>query len=433
MFHMGWFLGTGFGVYGWNGPWTGNVSSDVGRPQLFIDMATSLERAGFDYMMLEDSSVLPDNHRGTFEASVKKGGHVRFDPLPLIPYLTNATQHIGVIATISTTFYHPFMAARVMSSLDTVTKGRVGMNLVTSSNASAMQNYGISELIPHDERYLRANEWVDIVTRLWDSWDADAVIMDEATNTFADHTKVRPIDFEGTYYRSRGPLNATPSPQGRPVIIQAGASDRGQDFAARHAEAVIVSRETVDEMKQYYDAFKARVKKQGRDPDECKVFFLTKPIIGDTDEAAQRRADELYANAPVEAGLASLSTMLQMDLSTYDIDKPLPAAIQTRAIQGIRSQLDRFYMSGRTPTLRDIATRKVSIDSKPYIGTAERVADELARTIDAVGGDGFAIRQGIWPGYVGPFVDKVIPLLQQRGAVRTEYTGTTLREHLREF
>ena len=133
--------------------------------------------------------------------------------------------------------------------------------------------------------------------------------------------------------------------------------------------------------------------KQGRGPDECKVFFLTKPIIGDTDEAAQRRADELYANAPVEAGLASLSTMLQMDLSTYDLDKPLPAAIQTRAIQGIRSQLDRFYMSGRTPTLRDIATRKVSIDSRPYIGTAERVADELARTIDAVGGDGFAIRR----------------------------------------
>jgi alkanesulfonate monooxygenase SsuD/methylene tetrahydromethanopterin reductase-like flavin-dependent oxidoreductase (luciferase family) len=125
--------------------------------------------------------------------------------------------------------------------------------------------------------------------------------------------------------------------------------------------------------------------------------------------------------------------MLQVDLSTYDLDKPLPAAIQTRAIQGIRSQLDRFYMSGRTPTLRDIATRKVSIDSKPYIGTPERVADELARTIDAVGGDGFAIRQGLWPGYVGPFVEKVIPLLQQRGAVRTEYTGTTLREHLREF
>jgi alkanesulfonate monooxygenase SsuD/methylene tetrahydromethanopterin reductase-like flavin-dependent oxidoreductase (luciferase family) len=257
--------------------------------------------------------------------------------------------------------------------------------------------------------------------------------MDPRTDTFADPSKVHTIDFEGTYYRSRGPLSAAPSPQGRPVIIQAGASDRGQDFAARHAEAVIVSRETVDEMKQYYDQFKARVKQQGRDPGDCKVFFLTKPIVGDTEQAAQQRAAELYANAPVEAGLASLSTMLQIDVSQFDLDKPLPGAIQTRAIQGIRSQLDRFYLSGRTPTLRDIATRKVSIDSRPYIGTPEQVADELARTIDAVGGDGFAIRQGIWPGYVRPFAEQVVPLLQQRGAARTEYAGTTLREHLREF
>src|SRR4029434_2185695 len=141
---------------------------------------------------------------------------------------------------------------------------------------------------------------MELCYRRWSSWDSDAVVMDPRTDTFADASKVHPIDFEGTYYRSRGPLSAAPSPQGRPVIIQAGASDRGQDFAARHAEAVIVSRETVDEMTQYYDAFKRRVKKHGRDPDECKVFFLTKPIIGDTDEAAQHRADEPYAHAPVD-------------------------------------------------------------------------------------------------------------------------------------
>jgi alkanesulfonate monooxygenase SsuD/methylene tetrahydromethanopterin reductase-like flavin-dependent oxidoreductase (luciferase family) len=160
---------------------------------------------------------------------------------------------------------------------------------------------------------------------------------------------------------------------------------------------------------------------------------LAKPIIGDTDEVAQQRADALYANAPVEAGLAALSTLLQIDLSTYALDQPLPASIQTRAIQGIRSQLDRFYLSGRSPTLREIATRKVSLDSMPFIGTPQRVADRLAHTIEAVGGDGFAIRQGLWPGYVGPFVEQVIPLLQQRGVARAEYVGATLREHLREF
>ena len=166
---------------------------------------------------------------------------------------------------------------------------------------------------------------MELCSQLWASWEPDAVVMDPRTDTFADPAKVRAIDFEGTYYRSRGPLNATPSPQGRPVIIQAGTSERGQDFAARHAEAIIVGRETPDEMKQFYDAFKARVRKLGREPDECKIFFLAKPIIGDTDEAAQQRADALYANAPVEAGLAALSTLLQIDLSTYDLDQPLPA------------------------------------------------------------------------------------------------------------
>jgi FMN-dependent oxidoreductase (nitrilotriacetate monooxygenase family) len=274
---------------------------------------------------------------------------------------------------------------------------------------------------------------MELCSQLWASWEPDAVVMDQRTDTFADPAKVRAIDFTGTYYRSRGPLNATPSPQRRPVIIQAGTSERGQAFAARHAEAIIVGRETVDEMKQFYEAFKARVRKCGRDPDACKIFFLAKPIIADTDEAAQQRADELYATAPVEAGLAALSTLLQTDLSTYALDQPLPASIQTRAIQGIRSQLDRFYLSGRTPTLREIATRKVSLDSTPFIGTPQRVADSLARTIEAVGGDGFAIRQGLWPGYVGPFVEQVVPLLQQRGVARAEYAGTTLREHLREF
>jgi alkanesulfonate monooxygenase SsuD/methylene tetrahydromethanopterin reductase-like flavin-dependent oxidoreductase (luciferase family) len=196
---------------------------------------------------------------------------------------------------------------------------------------------------------------------------------------------------------------------------------------------MIVGRETVDEMKRFYDAFKARVRQHGRAPEACKIFFLAKPIIADTDKMAQQRAEALYANAPVEAGLAALSTLLQIDLSTYALDEPLPATLQPRAIQGIRSQLERFYQAGRTPTLREIATRKVSLDSMPFIGTPQHVADSLARTIEAVGGDGFAIRQGLWPGYVGPFVEQVVPLLQQRGVARAEYAGTTLREHLQEF
>jgi FMN-dependent oxidoreductase (nitrilotriacetate monooxygenase family) len=343
------------------------------------------------------------------------------------------TRRIGLAATLSTTFYPPFLLARLMTTLDHLSRGRIAWNVVTSYKREEALNFGYRELLDHDQRYDRADEYLALCAQLWASWEPDAVVMDPRTDTFADPAKVRTIDFEGTYYRSRGPLNATPSPQRRPVILQAGTSERGQEFAARHAEAIIVGRETPEEMKRFYDAFKARMGKLGRAPDECKLFFLAKPIIGDTDEAAQQMADALYANAPVEAGLAALSTLLQIDLSAYALDQPLPASLQRRATQGIRSQLDKFYVPGRTPTLREIATRKVSLDSMPFVGTPQRVADSLARTIEAVGGDGFAIRQGLWPGYVGPFVEQVVPLLQQRGVARAEYTGTTLREHLQEF
>jgi FMN-dependent oxidoreductase (nitrilotriacetate monooxygenase family) len=368
------------------------------------------------------------------DAYLRYAEHAPFhDPSPLVAIMAAATRRIGLAATLSTTFYPPFLLARLMTTLDHLSRGRIAWNVVTSYKREEALNFGYRELLDHDQRYDRADEYLELCAQLWASWEPDAVVMDPRTDTFADPAKVRTIDFEGTYYRSRGPLNATPSPQRRPVILQAGTSERGQAFAARHAEAIIVGRETPEEMKRFYDGFKARMGTIGRKPDECKLFFLAKPIIGDTAEAAQQMADALYAHAPVEAGLAALSTLLQIDLSTYALDQPLPAALQRRATQGIRSQLDKFYVPGRTPTLREIATRKVSLDSMPFVGTPQRVAESLAQTIEAVGGDGFAIRQGLWPGYVGPFVEQVVSLLQQRGVARAEYTGTTLREHLQEF
>jgi FMN-dependent oxidoreductase (nitrilotriacetate monooxygenase family) len=435
--HLMWFCAfsphAGFGLDGWAGPRTGQGYQWT-TPELWQDMAVLLERACFDLIMLGDSLAVPGTYRGRMDAYLRYAEHAPFhDPSPAIAIMAAATRRIGLALTLSTTFYPPFLLARLMTTLDHLSRGRAAWNVVTSYKHEEALNFGYQEMLEHDQRYDRADEYMELCYQLWQSWAPDAVVMDQLTDTFADPTKIRPIDFAGTYYRSRGPLNATPSPQGRPVIVQAGTSERGQEFAARHAEAIIVGRETPEEMKRFYDAFKARMRRLGRQPEECKVFFLAKPIVADTDEAAQQRADELYANAPVEAGLAALSTLMQIDLSTYELDRPLPDELQRRATQGIRSQLDKFYISGRTPTLREIATRKVSLDSTPFIGTPQRVADSLAETIEAVGGDGFAIRQGIWPGYVGPFVDQVIPLLQQRGAVRTTYTGSTLREHLQEF
>ena len=435
--HLMWFCAfsphAGFGLDGWTGPQTGSGYAWT-TPELWQDMAVALERAKFDLVMLGDSLAVPGTYQERMDAYLRYAEHAPFhDPSPLVAIMAAATRRLGLALTLSTTFYPPFLLARLLTTLDHLSRGRIAWNVVTSYKREEALNFGYQELLEHDERYDRADEYMELCARLWASWDADAVVMDARTNTFADPTKVRPIDFAGTHYRSRGPLNATPSPQGHPVIIQAGTSERGQDFAARHAEAIIVGRETVDDMKRFYDTFKARVRQHGRAPEDCKIFFLAKPIIADTDEAAQQRADALYAHAPVEAGLAALSTLLQIDLSTYALDEPLPAALQPRAIQGIRSQLERFYREGRGPTLREVATRKVSLDSMPFIGAPPHVADSLAHTMEAVGGDGFAIRQGLWPGYVGPFVEQVVPLLQQRGVARAEYTGTTLREHLREF
>ena len=435
--HLMWFCAfsphAGFGLDGWSGSRTGS-GYDWTKPELWQDMAVALERAKFDLIMLGDSLAVPGTYQGRMDAYLRYAEHAPFhDPSPLVAIMAAATRRIGLAATLSTTFYPPFLLARLMTTLDHLSRGRIAWNVVTSYKREEALNFGYQELLDHDQRYDRADEYMELCYQLWASWQPDAVVMDPRTDTFADPAKVRTIDFAGTYYRSRGPLNATPSPQGRPVIIQAGTSERGQDFAARHAEAIIVGRETVDDMKQFYDTFKARVRRHGRAPEDCKIFFLAKPIIGDTDEAAQQRAEALYANAPVEAGLAALSTLLQIDLSPYALDQPLPAAIQPRAIQGIRSQLDRFSQSGQRLTLREMATRKVSLDSAPFIGTPQRVADTLAHAMGAVGGDGFAIRQGLWPGYVGPFVEQVVPLLQERGVTRAEYTGTTLREHLQEF
>jgi FMN-dependent oxidoreductase (nitrilotriacetate monooxygenase family) len=427
MFHMGWFLGTGFGVYGWGGPWTGNAGADVGNPQLFVDMATSLERAGFDYMMLGDSSVLPDNHGGTFEASVKKGGHVRFDPVPLLPFLTRATKHIGVIATISTSFYHPFMAARLFSTLDTVTGGRVGMNLVTSSNKSAMQNYGLPDLIPHAERYARANEWVDVVRQLWDSWDADAVVMDEATNTFADHTKVRPIDFVGKYHRSRGPLNTVPGPQRHPVICQAGGSNDGRDFGSRNADTIIAAAKGVEEMKEYREDVSRRAVEAGRDPRDIKVLFLVSPVIGETQRDAEERdeaAKRAFA-ANIDAQIAGFSYITSTDWSKFDLDAPFPDMSDN---QGHKSTIADFARSGAT--IREAVLNRRTQESVRLVGTAESVAQEMDEYMEHAGGDGYLVAMPVTRRNVTEIADGLAPALRRRGAIRSSYDHSTFRGNL---
>jgi FMN-dependent oxidoreductase (nitrilotriacetate monooxygenase family) len=431
VFHMGWFLGYGFGVYGWNQTWSGNVPSDVGRPGLFADMAAALERAGFDYMMLEDSSVVPDVFRGSMEYSLRNGV-VRFDPVPLVPLLASRTSRIGIIATVATTFYPPFLAARLFSTLDHVTKGRVGINLVTASPHAAAQNYGLDEHVEHDLRYAMAGEWMDLVGELWEAWEDDALRVDEATGVFVDHEKVHPVHFEGRFHRSRGPLNTLPSPQRRPVVCQAGGSPAGRELAAAHADTVVSAVVGVEAMKEYRDDMSRRAIAHGRRPEDIKVLFLVDPVLGDTDAQARerKRRREAAAAANLEGALAGLSYVSGMDFSRFDPDQPLPDMSRSN---GHQSTVADYQRAGAGKTLREVAASRRVVESIELVGTAESVAAQMQEAMDHAGGDGFLIGSAPTRRTIAEIADGLAPALRRRGLIRDGYPHDTFRQNLLSF
>lgn len=426
MFRLGWFLSTGFGVYGWNGQWSGNAASDAGDPQLFIDAATSLERAGFDYMMLEDSSVLPDVYGGGFDFAARNAV-VRLDPMPLIPILARATKHIGVVATMATTFYPPFLAARLMTTLDHLTNGRVGINLVTSSPDAAAQNYGLEQLPEHDLRYEMAHDWVGAVTALLDSWQPGSLVLDEINGAFADPTMISYADYHGKYYRTRGPLNTIPSPQGRPVFCQAGGSPAGRDFGAQHADTIIAASGTVESMKEYRADVSARMTSFGRDPAEVKVLFLCNPILADTDDDALAKRDRLdaAAAADVQMNLFNLSYHSGVDFSTFDLDAPVPD-IQTN---GHQSTMNRFLQQANGKTLREALPSK-SRWGPEMVGSPDTVAARMEEIMQEVGGDGFLIGNPVTRRELTEVCDGLAPVLRRRGSIRAGFRHSTFRENL---
>ncbi|MFT4087696.1 MAG: NtaA/DmoA family FMN-dependent monooxygenase [Gordonia sp. (in: high G+C Gram-positive bacteria)] len=430
MFHMGWFLGTGFGVYSWNTEWAGNVTSDVGNPDLFVYMAQSLERAGFDYMMLEDSSVLPNIFKGTFESSVKDGGSIRFDPMPLVPLLAAATKHLGIVATVSTSFYPPFLAARLISTLDHVTHGRVGMNLVTSSPHQAAQNYGLDQHFEHDERYKMADEWVQVVKGLWNTWEPDAVVADEENNVYADHTKIHTLDFQGKYFKSRGPINLPPGPQREPVICQAGGSGAGREFGARNADTIIAAVRGVEEMKAYRDDVSERMLANGRKPADAKVLFLVHPILGDTQAEAEAKYDGMLAalRENTDAMLAGMSYFTSVDFSQFDLDAPFPDLSKNN---GHQSTMNDFARSGKT--LREAIQNHRVQESVKLVGTPDSVAAQMAEVMEGAGGDGFLIAKPVTRRTITEISEGLAPALRKRGLIRSSYDMPTFKENLLAF
>lgn len=430
MFHLGWFLTTGFGVYGWNQPWSGNVRADVGRPGLYAETASALERAGFDYMMFEDSSVVPDIFQGSFESSVSRGQAIRFDPMPLMPLLAAATEHIGLIATASTSFYPPFLAARLFQTLDHLTEGRIGINLVTSSPHQAAQNYGLDQHYEHDLRYEMAEDWMGAVEALWQTWEPDAWTMDETSGLFADHTRIHHADYHGPFHSTRGPLNLPPGPQRRPVICQAGGSGPGRDLGARYADTIVSAVVGVDAMKEYRSDISRRAAAFGRDPSEIKVLYLVAPVLADTDEEAKEKqaAQQAAQRANVNATLAAMSYFTSMDFSRFELDEPMPDLSENN---GHRTTMTDMMKSGTT--LREIAANHRTTESIELVGCPDTVAGQMAEAMEHAGGDGFLIASPVTRKNVSEIADGLAPALRRRGLIRDGYPGRTFRENLLQF
>jgi FMN-dependent oxidoreductase (nitrilotriacetate monooxygenase family) len=431
MFHLGWFVGKGYSVHAWNQPYSGTTGTDWMQPDLYIDLARALERACFDYMLIEDGSFVADAYQGSSAWYLANAYAVpKADPLPLVPLVAYFTKRLGIIPTVTTSFYPPFLAARLGATLDHLTHGRVGLNIVTAHNDRAAQNFGLDRHYEHDLRYEMADEWLQIANGLWTSWEHDAVVADPDTGIFADHTKVHPIHFEGRFYKCRGPLNIPPGPQGRPVIAQAGGSPAGMAFAAKHADTTIAKVRGVAAAKSFRQRMTRLAKEAGRDPSAIKVLFATSVVIGDTmDEAREKHARLAAAqHKMIETKLAGMAYLSMVDFSKYDLDAPLPD-ITTNAS---RMSFEAYLSGDRKKTLREMLLDP-SGGGLDFIGTPDSIAAEMGEAMAEIGGDGILFQDLLTRRNIAEITDGLIPALKRRGLVRGAYQHDHFRDNLLAF
>jgi FMN-dependent oxidoreductase (nitrilotriacetate monooxygenase family) len=433
-FHLAWFL-QGSSVQAWGEPWTGHIGTSWMRPELFLNMARALERACFDYILLEDSSYVGESFKGSTEIYLRNGLAVpRQDPSVVASLMTAVTSRIGIVPTFGTFAYPPYLLARLMATLDQVSDGRAGWNAVTGSSDFAAMNFGMSGMPEHDLRYDMADEYVEVVTRLWDSWEPGAIIADRHAGVLVDHTKVHGVNFEGKYYRTRGPLNSGPCPQGRPVIAQAGGSPRGKQFAARFADTIVASVKGTEAMRAYRDDIRRLMVAAGRNPDHCKVLYLVNPILGETMEEAEARKAARLARARerVEVRLAFLGKVTNIDFGRFDLDKPLPEDVTTN---GHQQTLDQFRRRAAGRSIREtVVSEGPGEQSVELVGTPDAVAARMGEVMEEVGGDGFLFSMpNVNRRTLAEIEDGLVPALQDRGLMRTAYEHKQFRDNLLAF
>jgi len=421
---------TGHHVAAWRHP---QAQADAGvNFRHYVKLAKTAEAAKFDLVFMADSVAV----RGT-DVEVLSRGALRyvaqFEPLTLLTALSAVTSNLGFVATASTTYNEPFHLARAFASLDQISGGRGGWNLVTSSNETEALNFGLDAHPAHADRYERAREFAAVVEGLWDSWEDDAFLRDKDSGLYFDRDKLHVLHHRGKHFQVKGPLNVARSPQGRPVVVQAGSSEAGKQLAAESAEVIFTAQQTLGEAQAFYADVKGRLAQHGRAPDDLKIMPGVFPVVGRTEAEAREKYEEIQSLIHPAVGLSLLSHMTGgLDLSSYDLDGPLPV----KALPVTEGGKSRQALLIELATRENLSIRQLYLRIAgarghwTLIGTPEQIVDQLEERFQTYGADGFNVMPPHLPVGLDDFVALVIPELRRRGLFREEYEGRTLRENL---
>jgi FMN-dependent oxidoreductase (nitrilotriacetate monooxygenase family) len=434
--HLGAIItaGPGTGAFGaWRYP-----SSEQHRfleAEYYQHVARTLERGKFDLIFFADKLAVPGRFPKSVEDNLRNGswGAAHPDPMILLASISAVTERIGLASTISTSYQSPFHVARSVSTLDHLSHGRAAWNVVTSTEDSEAQNFGLDKQRERGNRYDLADEFLRVVHGLWDTWEDGAVLTDRETGVVIDPSKVRPLNHEGKHFRVRGPLNLPRPPQGYPVLAQAGSSDRGRDFAARWSELIFTPQPILKAAQAFYDDIKSRAVNQGRNPNEIKVLPGAFIVVGESEGIAREKNELLKSLVDPAALRTMLSSMLELDLTQVSPDTRARELLASRNVEGMQGHVDALkqIVEEEDLTLAELGKRFAhSLTFARFAGTPVQVADQLEHWFRSGACDGFIIRPSYLPGSMEEFVRLVVPELQRRGLFRKEYEGTTLRQHL---
>lgn len=398
----------------------------------YLELARLAEAGKFDFFFVADSLA---SRSGDMAGIMRQCAYTaHFEPITLMAALAAGTRHVGLAATVSSTYSEPFNIARMFASIDHISGGRAAYNLVTTANAAAAGNFGHDIHEDHAVRYRRGNEFADVLNGLWDSWEDHAFVRDRASGIHFDPARLHAPNHRGDFYAVRGPLNVPRSPQGRPVAISAGGSDPGRELAARVSEVVFAVDRDLARAQAYYRDLKGRMARHGRSPDDLKVMAALNPYIGETDAEAEDILAGLQARIHPDVGRAILSVDLDVDLRGLPVDEPIPAGVLPAGTNATKSYFDKMVeaLRERPMTLRELYEANAASRGgmNAVVGSPKTVADRMEEWFAGGAADGFMLRAPYVPGSLEKFVRLVVPELQRRGLFRTDYAGTTLRDHL---